>query len=192
MVDDPTEFDLRDAVLAGHAVAVPAGEPTRALDVRLDLPPEPVPFRGDQNAIERVVVNLLSNAVKFTPDPGQVWLRLGLEEDWLAVIEVSDTGIGIPADEQHLLFSRFFRSSSATDHAVPGTGLGLSITRTIVQQHEGTISVRARPGGGTTFTVRLPSGIASPTVWLTQTTSTRWASPNPRGEPRCPLSPSTT
>ena len=73
----PTEFDLRDAVLAGHAVVAPAGEPPRALDVRLDLPTEPVPFRGDQNAIERVVVNLLSNAVKFTPDRGRVWLRLG-------------------------------------------------------------------------------------------------------------------
>ena len=169
--DEPTEFDLRDAVSAGHAVVAPGWGAPRVLDVLLELPEEPVPFRGDQDAIERVVVNLLGNAVKFTPDDGRIDVRLSVEDGWLAVIEVSDTGIGIPPEEVHLLFSRFFRSSSATDHAVPGTGLGLSITRTIVEQHEGTISVHARPGGGTTFTVRLPAGIAPSDGRLSEVTS---------------------
>ena len=171
--DEPTEFDLRDAVSAGYAVVAPGWEPPRALDVRLDLPEEPVPFSGDQDAIERVVVNLLGNAVKFTPDGGSIDVRLSVEDGWLAVIEVSDTGIGIPVEEEHLLFSRFFRSSSATENAVPGTGLGLSITRTIVERHEGTIGVHARPGGGTTFTVRLPAGIAPSGARLSEVTSTR-------------------
>ena len=100
-------------------------------------------------------------------------MRLSVEDGWLAVIEVSDTGIGIPVEEEHLLFSRFFRSSSATENAVPGTGLGLSITRTIVERHEGTIGVHARPGGGTTFTVRLPAGIAPSGARLSEVTSTR-------------------
>ncbi len=127
-----------------------------------------MPFSGDQDAIERVVVNLLGNAVKFTPDGGRVWVRLALEDGWLAVLEVSDTGIGIPAEEEHMLFSRFFRSSSATDSAVPGTGLGLSITQTIVEQHDGHDRVRARPGGGSTFTVRLPVGTEQPARRLTE------------------------
>ncbi len=166
--DEATEFDLRDAVRAGHVVVAPAWAPPRVLDVRLDLPTERLPFSGDQDAIERVVVNLLGNAVKFTPDGGRVWVRLALEDGWLAVLEVSDTGIGIPAEEEHMLFSRFFRSSTATDNAVPGTGLGLSISQTIVEQHDGTISMRARPGGGSTFTVRLPVGTEQPARRLTE------------------------
>jgi signal transduction histidine kinase len=75
-----------------------------------------------------------------------------------AVIEVIDTGIGIPEAEQSRLFQRFFRSSTATEQAIPGTGLGLVISRAIAEAHGGNISVRSAPGEGTSFRVELPFG----------------------------------
>ena len=70
---------------------------------------------------------------------------------------MADTGIGIPVEEQEDLFTRFFRSTSATEQAIQGTGLGLSITKAIAEAHGGTISVESDPGRGTTFRVELPA-----------------------------------
>jgi PAS domain S-box-containing protein len=152
LVDE--QVDLRDVLQAGYDVA--ATEPrTRGLDVHLDLPAAPVPFLGDGEMLERVVVNLVDNAIKFTPRGGRVGVRLTATCDE-AVIEVTDTGIGIPADEQDLLFTRFFRSSLAKRQEIPGSGLGLSIARAVVEMHGGTLQVDSVPGEGTTFEVRLP------------------------------------
>ena len=146
--------DLREILRSGYAVVATESR-IRDLDVRLDLPATVVPFLGDGEMLERVVVNLVDNAIKFTPAGGQVSVRLTATDDE-ALIEVSDTGIGIPADEQDQLFTRFFRSSLAREREIPGTGLGLSITRAVVEMHDGTLEVRSRPGLGTTFGVRLP------------------------------------
>jgi len=151
---DDQAFDLRDAVRSGYDVVAPAWS-ARRLDVRIGLPGEPVTFGGDREMIERVVVNLVSNAVKFTPDGGSVRVHLQTEGDE-AVIVVSDTGMGIPEDEQGRLFTRFFRSTLAQTRAIQGSGLGLSIARAIVEKHGGTISVRSALDAGTTFEVRLP------------------------------------
>jgi signal transduction histidine kinase len=102
-----------------------------------------------------VVINLDGNAVKYPPAGGRVGVALVAETD-AVVIEVADTGIGIPPEEQERLFTRFFRSSLAQQQAIPGSGLGLSIARAIVDQHGGTMSVESEPGQGTTFRVRLP------------------------------------
>ena len=139
-------FDLRACVRAGYDVVVPAGS-GRELAVHLALPDEPVPFVGDKDMVERVVVNLVGNAVKFSPDGGRVVVCLvvrGAE----AVIEVSDTGIGIPIEEQDQLFSRFFRSTTAQKRAIPGSGLGLSIARAVVEKHGGSIAVDSAHGAG--------------------------------------------
>jgi len=146
--------DLRRVVEAGCAVVRPALE-HRHVHFELDLPPDPVPFLGDRDMLERVVINLVGNAVKFTPADGRVGVRLLIYPDH-AVIEVSDTGIGIPQDEQERLFSRFFRSSLAQQQAIPGSGLGLSIAHSIIEQHGGAMSVESEPGVGTTFRVSLP------------------------------------
>jgi PAS domain S-box-containing protein len=147
-------FDLRGVVRAGHDVVAPAWS-TRALDVDLHLPAEPVPFLGDRDLVERVMVNLIGNAVKFTPDGGRVGVRLEVADD-TALIEVSDTGIGIPPTEVDQLFSRFFRSTVAQKRAIPGSGLGLSIARAVIEKHGGAIEVASEIEQGTTFRVRVP------------------------------------
>ena len=99
--------------------------------------------------------NLVSNAIKFTPRGGRVEVRLS-EENGSAVLEVEDSGLGIPEAEQAQLFERFFRSSTATTQAIPGTGLGLTITKAIVERHGGLIEVESAEDLGTTVRVRLP------------------------------------
>lgn len=117
-----------------------------------DLPP----VEADSAGIESVASNLVDNAVKYTPAGGLVRVT-GRTEDGSVVVEVSDTGIGIPLDELPLLFSEFFRASNARVCEKEGTGLGLTIVRRIVEDHGGSVSVRSDVGVGTTFTVRLPA-----------------------------------
>lgn len=117
---------------------------------------------GDATRLAQVVDNLLSNALKFTPPGGAVQVRLGPHEGG-AALEVSDSGPGIPAQEQARLFERFYRTASASRDAVPGTGLGLAIIKMIVDAHDGHIAVRSAEGEGTTFRIELPHA-ARPTA----------------------------
>ena len=93
------------------------------------------------------MTNLMSNAVKFTEDGG--WVRCSLQVvEGRASLVVSDNGLGIPEAEQRDLFTRFFRSSTAHEHAIAGSGLGLTIVESIVHAHGGDISVTSRHLGG--------------------------------------------
>jgi len=140
-----------------RADAVEAARPhARSLGVELalrtvDVPPVP----GDADRLGQVVDNLITNAVKFTPPGGRVLVRVRREGE-RAVLEVADTGVGIPAGEVGRLFERFFRASTATEQQIPGIGLGLSISRAIVEAHGGDIVVASIEGHGTTFRVELP------------------------------------
>ncbi|MCO8274983.1 ATP-binding protein [Actinoplanes sp. TRM 88003] len=125
------------------------------LDVR-----GPLPVRGDGAQLDRVLDNLLTNAVKFTPAEGTVTVHAE-RRGHQAVLEVADTGMGIPAEEQQALFGRFFRATNAIKQAIPGTGLGLAIARTIIDNHGGTIDVASSENTGTTITVRLPADLAA-------------------------------
>ena len=127
---------------------------TRELDVVQDIEKVP-PIEADRERLVQLVGNLLSNAVKFTPAGGTITART-YSENGRVVAEIQDTGIGIPEGEQERLFQRFFRSSTATEQAIPGTGLGLVISKAIAESHGGTIAVRSKPGKGTCFRVELP------------------------------------
>jgi signal transduction histidine kinase len=120
----------------------------------------PVMIEGDKGRLFQLLDNLISNAIKFTPEGGRVEVR-AVPADGLAVLEVSDTGIGLGPDEAELVFDRFFRSSRVVAQQVPGTGLGLFIARAIVVAHAGTIAASTREGGGTTFHVELPVRVVS-------------------------------
>jgi PAS domain S-box-containing protein len=139
------------------AESVEAASPrARGTEIDLHLHAEgELVVTGDRTRLAQVIDNLISNAIKFTPRGGRVDVRV-FRADGSAVIEVSDTGVGIPEDERVHLFERFFRTSGATRGAVQGTGLGLAIVGAITESHGGTVNVESRPSGGTTFTVALP------------------------------------
>jgi two-component system sensor histidine kinase/response regulator len=133
-----------------------ARPPADAKQIRLEVSVDEVPpFRGDRARLAQLIDNLVSNALKFTLEGGSVTVSL-TRGDGCAVLEVQDTGIGIPEAEQDLLFDRFFRARGATSRAIQGTGLGLSIAKTIAESHGGQISFESVEEVGTTFRVELP------------------------------------
>jgi PAS domain S-box-containing protein len=151
----PVEFDDLDlALVAAECVdgVRPAAE-AKSLELILDA--SPLAAKGDRGRLDQLLGNLVSNAVKFTPEGGRVTVRVS-SQDESALIEVSDNGIGVPEAELDELFTRFFRSSTATENAIPGTGLGLVIAKAIAEAHGGQIAVESRQGVGTTFKVTLP------------------------------------
>ena len=110
---------------------------------------------GDRDRIEQVLVNLIDNAVKYSPDGGEVVVST-VPAAASVRVEVADQGIGIPPAEQEAVFEKFYRADSQHRMAPSGTGLGLYICRELVQRMGGTIGVRSRPGGGSTFWFQLP------------------------------------
>ncbi|MBT4496367.1 MAG: PAS domain S-box protein [Gemmatimonadetes bacterium] len=129
-------------------------------EINIDLEvPEDLQVMCDAKLIEQAVLNLLDNAVKYTPDGGEVRLRAREEEDQggegRVVVEVSDTGIGIPSKDLERIFERFFRVDKGRSRAMGGTGLGLSIVRHIIQAHGEKVWVESDPSKGTTFVFTL-------------------------------------
>lgn len=151
---DPEELDLREIAIRAEDLTRPS-RTNRQIEVHLTLAQSPVLVEGDVSQLERIAINLTTNAIKFTPDGGLITLQVFSEAD-RAVLEVIDTGVGIPEDEQQQLFSRFFRASYARQDAVQGSGLGLSIVKTIAERHGGSVSARSVEGSGSTFRVELP------------------------------------
>jgi len=130
----------------------------RGLTIATHLPALPVVMRGSQGDLDRMLVELLSNAVKYTPTGGRIVVRLGRFGDSV-ILNVADTGIGIPPEETELIFADFFRGSSPEVVAAGGSGLGLAIVERIVRRHGGQLGVSSEVGRGTTFSVALPLGL---------------------------------
>jgi signal transduction histidine kinase len=149
---EPYRLDqqIREVVLAAEPQWV-----ARDLDVEVDLAPATVV--ADADRLRQVWTNLLHNSVKFTPPGGQIRIALRQEGAGGVAVSVADTGVGIAEDDVPHLFERFFKADRARDRAQSGSGLGLSIAHAIVALHGGTIDVQSAPGGGSTFTVRLPA-----------------------------------
>lgn len=118
--------------------------------------PAPLLVNGDRARLKQLLYILLDNAVKYSPDGGQVKVKLS-QRDRHWTMSVSDEGIGIDAEDQSRIFDRFFRSDKSRTRTVGGHGLGLSIAKWIAGIHGGTITVKSEPGKGSTFTVQLPT-----------------------------------
>ncbi|MFC1781465.1 sensor histidine kinase, partial [Planctomycetota bacterium] len=116
---------------------------------------------GDEFSINEMITNLLFNAIKYTPENKTVRIEAKNCDDQIQ-IDISDTGIGIPADEIGNVFDEFFRATNAIKRENDGTGLGLSIVKQIVERHSGEISVQSQQDKGTTFTVILPKNSSTP------------------------------
>jgi two-component system phosphate regulon sensor histidine kinase PhoR len=136
----------------------------RRVEVRFEEPAEPVPpVLGDREGLERLATNLLDNAVKYNREGGRVTVRLGRMADGAegagqAVLEVADTGIGIPEDALPRIFERFYRVDKGRARTADegGTGLGLAIVKHVTQSAGGRVEVESELGVGTTFRVYLP------------------------------------
>jgi signal transduction histidine kinase len=128
----------------------------RNITLEKEVPVELGKPLGDREKIRIIVANLVENAVKFTPPGGTVRVRATQDGNEL-ILEVSDTGIGIPKADQPRIFERFYRVHRP-GHTEPGTGLGLFIVREMVLLHGGHIEVGSAANEGSVFTVYLPLG----------------------------------
>lgn len=147
------------AILARRAVeTVDEAASTRGVTVTFQPPKAPLPdVPGDRESLERMLLNLLENAVKYNQKGGRVDIALGVDREAKeALVEISDTGIGIPADALPRIFERFYRVDKGRSRAEGGTGLGLAIVKHIVQSHGGRLEVDSELEVGTTFRVHLP------------------------------------
>lgn len=114
----------------------------------------------DRSGLDKIIVNILSNAFKFTGDSGKISISLS-EENGMAVLRFTDSGIGMSEEERRHIFERFWQAEKGRDARKGGAGIGMNLTRSLVRLHHGTISVDPNPEGqGTQFTVRLPEGCA--------------------------------
>ena len=152
----PASVDLRPMVASLIDQLRPLAT-KKQIALEVEIAPDLPTITADPDRLERVLTNLLSNAVKFTPEGGSVRVRLTRNGESVRC-EVSDTGIGIPAEDLPHLFERFRRASNAQKRRVKGTGLGLYISKAIVEAHGGEIGVESRLGEGTTFWFTLPIG----------------------------------
>ena len=146
--------DLRDPI---QAVVQALSEVAIGRGIALDseAPGHPVELRFDRERIVQLLTNLVGNALKFTPRGGSVSVRL-TETDSGAIVEVRDSGAGIPPDELPRIFERFYRGTNTGDARASGSGLGLAIVRSIVDMHGGEIEVASVVGEGTVFRITLP------------------------------------
>ena len=126
--------------------------------LKLNVPSLPL-IMGNARRLEQVFINLIGNAIKYTPDGGRIDVSLSEDHNFL-VLQVRDTGIGIPPEHQPRIFDKFYRVESEETISIAGTGLGLSIVKTIVEKHKGRVWVESEVGQGSIFTVLLPRHVA--------------------------------
>jgi two-component system phosphate regulon sensor histidine kinase PhoR len=138
-----------------HEAMLPEAEVKR-LKLKLYVEPPLQAVQGDRNNLGGVFTNLVHNAIKYTPEGGEIDIRVKGEAENIRV-DVSDTGIGISKEDLPRIFDRFYRVKSEKTRQIVGTGLGLSIVKHIVEAHLGKIFVESEEGGGSTFTVVLPT-----------------------------------
>ncbi|MEA3308423.1 MAG: ATP-binding protein [Chloroflexota bacterium] len=151
------QYEPVDMAALIHELSAAFQLPAQQAELKLVtyIPAELPQVLGDGNHLQRVYDNLISNAFKFTPAGGQVTVRL-TQEDSELLLEISDTGIGIPADELDRIFDRFYQVDGSMTRRYGGTGLGLSLSKEIVEAHGGRIEVKSVEGKGSTFLVKLP------------------------------------
>jgi signal transduction histidine kinase len=116
---------------------------------------------ADAEKVQQILVNLLSNAIKFTAAGGEIRVEARAHGDWVH-LDVSDTGIGIPADRFEAVFEPFVQLARGAASGRDGTGLGLAISRDLARAMGGDLTVESTPGVGSTFRLTLPAGSPDP------------------------------
>ena len=154
---DVADFDLRSA-LENAITLVKERAQRNGITLGLEVDPSLGNFRGDERKFKQILLNLLSNAVKFTPEGGKVSVaaRPGAN---VVEFSITDTGVGIAAGHQELVFEEFRQVGNDYTRKAEGTGLGLALTKRFVELHGGTIRLESVPGKGSTFTFTIPLGL---------------------------------
>jgi signal transduction histidine kinase len=154
LVPEFTQVDLDtffESVLDEHT---PMAE-QKSVHIETVWPQDLGQMRSDSHLLHMITNNLLSNAIKYTPAGGVVRFNIALQPGKL-VLTIADTGIGIPLEDQEMIFSKMFRASNARSQVADGTGLGLYIVKEAAEILGGTVSFESKEGRGTAFTVVLP------------------------------------
>jgi signal transduction histidine kinase/DNA-binding response OmpR family regulator len=157
LIPDREDIDLASVTADVAEGYRPATE--GRLNLRVDMPTEPLRAYVDRAMWTTIVTNLVNNAVKFTPE-GEVAVSLS-GDDTEVVLTVADTGVGIPTDEQAQIFERFHRARNGDQQ--PGSGIGLVLVADLTSAHGGSVDVDSEPGEGSRFVVRLPRFSGPPT-----------------------------
>lgn len=147
-----TTFRLRETVDNLVLLQQSATDKQTSFEVRID---PSLTVWADRLHFSNIISNLLENAVKYSGDAVHIVIE-AVVTDARLTLSVADNGIGIPLAEQARVFDKFYRSASLPDPAVPGIGLGLSYVKLLTEAHRGTVTLRSRPGQGTTVTVSIP------------------------------------
>jgi two-component system, OmpR family, phosphate regulon sensor histidine kinase PhoR len=157
-----TEVDLAEVVndcMSQYADAAAA----KRIALSSVAPSSPAVVKADEEGVRTIVSNLIDNAIKYTPEGGSVTVRWECDAA-AAVLEVSDTGIGIAEKDQARVFERFYRADKARSREVGGTGLGLSIVKHLAQAFGGSVGLESQPRQGSTFRIRLPCNRNAPAI----------------------------
>ena len=149
--DEINPVDLAYSLIADYQIN--AAE--KGIKLKSDIKPKLPMIKGDITQLRRVFDNLVSNAFKFTPKEGSVTIRVWAEVNDL-IIEVADSGEGIPEDQLKRIFERFYQVDGSTKRKHGGTGLGLALVKEIIEAHRGYVSVQSEVGVGTTFNLTIP------------------------------------
>jgi signal transduction histidine kinase len=162
---EETEFFRASAVVQEAVEAAQLGAQEKSVCLECRVSPAAVTVSGNAISFKEAITNLLLNAIRYTPAGGTISVRAE-PHGASVIIEVADTGIGIPPEEQPRIFEEFYRASNARQMQSDGDGLGLSLVKRIVELHHGTIGFSSDPGRGTTFRIVLPlaapPGVSAP------------------------------
>lgn len=154
----------------------------RGLQLAYRIPQETPVLTADYNRLKQVLSNLLSNAMKFTPNDGNILLRISVEPRTIEFV-VEDNGAGIPVAEQKTVFQRYLQGDQVLTREAQGVGLGLAIVKELVQLHDGEVRVKSEAGRGSSFSVRLPlAGPAHPEKVALARSSEGWEPPKVLGK----------
>ena len=143
-------------VLAEVLTGIRPGAAAKSIAVHSSVAPDLTVF-ADRIRFKQILLNLLSNAVKFTPEGGKIWVE-AVERRGRIRVSVSDTGVGIPVEEQEAIFDAFHQVGATTKGVKEGTGLGLAITKRLVEEHGGRIWVESEPGKGARLSFTMAAG----------------------------------
>ena len=126
----------------------------------LDMPDEPITVNADYLRLGQAVSNLVNNAIKYTPEEGDIKVRIWQPDDNTVQLEIEDNGYGIAEKAQEKLFTEFYRVKSQSTRGISGTGLGLSLVKSVAEVHDGKVWVKSAEGEGSTFYMSLPISLS--------------------------------